>query len=145
MTIAPPAYLQLPRPGSQPFQLKLRVKSQGSGTLHNLSSAQLRLSFWSEDGSTMYASATATPVDASAGRVDFNLDATQAGAIPVDARFDLLLVNSLGRRRYLIYGDVIEPIGPVMEIFGGSASVTGDEIFGGSASATGDEIFGGGA
>jgi len=142
MSIAPPAAYTLPLTPGAPLLLKLRLKAAATDSVLDLTGAQVKLAFFSSDGSQQLASCSATLVSAVSGRVDLALGAGDTAGIPADARYDCLLINSLGKRRYLFYG----PVALTAIVDGGTAAAVGDDIDGGTALVVGPiDIDGGGA
>lgn len=136
MSIAPPAFHTLPYVPGSPLRLKLRLKAAPSGTTLDLTGAQVRLAFWSADGRQQYASCLADLSAAATGRVDLALTAVETEAIPADARYDCLLINSLGKRRYLFYGGVEQGVDLADVIDGGTDIVAPPSIIDGGTAMT---------
>lgn len=138
MSVPPPALYPLPLTPGSPLLLKLRLKAAATSTALDLTGAQVKLAFFSEDGQQQFASCSSTMVSATTGRVDLALGGPETAGIPVDARYDCLLINSLGKRRYLFYGTVVQ----FTVIDGGTAAAAGPvDIDGGTAAAVGTVVI----
>lgn len=105
MAITPATYDLRPQRRAD-FSLLLQFKD-ADGVGLDLTGWQILAQVWDRDRLEMAAEFTVTPVDLETGRVELKLPYTETETLPLDGRYDVMLIRPDGLREYYLEGKVL--------------------------------------
>lgn len=104
MAITPAAYNIRPQRRAD-FVLSVQFKD-GAGAGINISGWTVLAQVWDQARTVKCGDFTVTTVDAATGSVKLTLPYSVTAALPAEARYDVMLINTAGLREYYLEGIV---------------------------------------
>jgi hypothetical protein len=109
MAISPAIYNIRPQKNAD-FDLTLRFKDS-TETVLNLNGWQVLAQVWNKDRSVKYGNFSVTIPDPVLGEAQLLLSRTITAVLPVEGRYDVMLINPGGLREYYLEGIVRPSMG----------------------------------